>query len=80
MQENRKALRRRVLKAGSIAFDQGSVFSCVVRNMSDSGACLEFAVPLDIPERFTLLIASDHVKRGCRLKWRKQTRIGVEFS
>jgi len=80
MHEKRKAPRHRILKGGAIALDQGSVFSCVVRNISDTGACLEFAIPLDIPERFTLLIASDHFKRGCRLKWRTEKRIGVEFS
>jgi len=80
MVQNRASQRRRVLKSASIALDSGAVFSGTVRNLSETGACLEFAIPLDITERVILSIPSDHIKRQCSVKWRTGTRVGVEFN
>jgi hypothetical protein len=77
-QENRKTLRRRVLKAGTIALNQGGVISCMVRNLSPLGACLEVVSPLGIPDEF-ILVSSDHIQRPCRIVWRSKKRIGVSF-
>jgi hypothetical protein len=77
--DNRKNVRLRTLKAGVIAFDKGSI-SCIVRNVSVSGACLEVASPLGIPDTFTLLIESDHIKRSCHVAWMKDKRIGIKFN
>jgi hypothetical protein len=77
--ENRKNMRLRTLKAGVIAFDKGSI-SCIVRNVSVSGACLEVTSPLGIPDAFTLLIESDHIKRQCHVAWMKDKRIGNSIS
>jgi hypothetical protein len=74
----RTAQRRRVLKAGSIQFGGGAI-DCTVRNLSPSGAALEVVTPLFIPERFTLAVQADELKRPCRIVWRKQRRIGVSF-
>jgi hypothetical protein len=76
--ENRKNVRLRTLKAGVIAFDQGTI-SCIVRNVSVSGACLEVASPMGIPNSFTLLMESDHIKRQCHVAWMKDKRIGIHF-
>ena len=78
--ERRKSQRKRKLKAGTIAFDHGGVISCVIRNMSPSGACLEVSSPLGIPDDFMLLGKSDHIKRSCHLVWRSQKQIGVSFT
>jgi hypothetical protein len=74
----RAALRRRILKAGSISFGGGTI-DCTVRNISDSGAALEVASPLCIPDRFNLVIRSDNLNRPCRIVWRKEKRLGVAF-
>jgi hypothetical protein len=79
MEERRSTQRRKVLKAGTIAFGQSSVIDCQVRNISEKGASLEVASPVGIPERFTLIIAQDGIRCTARVKWRKATRIGVEF-
>ena len=78
MEGNRIALRRRVLKAGSIVFG-GSTIDCTVRNLSETGAALEVVTPLFIPDRFTLLVLTDQSKRPCHIVWRKEKRIGVRF-
>ena len=78
MAETRIAPRRRTLKAGTIEFG-GDGIDCTVRNLSDSGAALEVVTPLFIPDRFTLLVPSEHLKRPCHIVWRKEKRIGVTF-
>lgn len=76
--DHRRAPRRRILKAGSIAFGGGSI-DCTVRNLSATGAALEVVTPLFIADRFTLIIPTEQFKRPCRIVWRKDRRIGVTF-
>jgi PilZ domain len=78
MERKRVASRRRTLKAGTIEFGGGGI-DCTVRNISDTGAALEVASPLFIPDRFTLYVLSDQFKRPCHIIWRQGKRIGVEF-
>ena len=78
MEKTRTAPRRRTLKAGTIEFG-GSGIDCTVRNISETGAALEVVTPLFIPDRFTLFVPSEQLKRPCRIAWRKQKRIGVTF-
>jgi len=77
--EHRTEPRRRLLKAGKIAFGGGGAFDCTVRNLSGTGAALEVISPVGIPERFTLVIEADHIHVPCRVIWRKEKRIGVHF-
>lgn len=79
MSESRTAPRHRVLKAGLIEFSGGGAIRCAVKNLSASGAALEFESALDIPDRLTLCIQPDAIKRQCRVVWRGQKRIGVSF-
>jgi hypothetical protein len=78
MDPQRIAPRRRILKAGSIE-SGGEVIDCTVRNLSETGAALEVVSPLFIPDRFTLIVQTEHLKRPCRIVWRKAKRIGVAF-
>jgi hypothetical protein len=78
MDEHPIAPRRRVLKAGTIEFG-GGVIDCTVRNISETGASLEVVTPFYIPDRFTLVVRSDHFKRPCHIVWRMEKRIGVTF-
>jgi hypothetical protein len=79
LQSNRAAARHRVLKSGTIEFGGGAI-DCVVRNLSDTGAALEVASPLGIPEVFNLLISGDRATYQCEVRWRKENRIGVAFT
>ena len=78
MDENRIALRKRVLKAGTIEFGGGGI-SCTVRNLSATGAALEVVSPVGIPGEFNLVIDADNLNRPCHVVWRKEKRIGVVF-
>jgi hypothetical protein len=78
MSENRRANRRRVLKGGTIEFDR-SAYSCTVKNLSEVGAALELPYTAPVPTEFRLVIEADRVIRPCRVVWRKENRLGVEF-
>ena len=80
MEERRKVLRHKTLKAGHIAFNRAGTIDCRVRNLSELGACLEVANQVGIPDDFTLVIESDHLMQKCRVIWRTATRMGVAFT
>ena len=79
MQKPRTSPRQRTLKTGTISFDHAAGIDCVVRNISKTGACLEVASPVGIPNDFTLIIKTDHAMRLCHVVWRTARRIGVHF-
>jgi hypothetical protein len=49
------------------------------RNLSETGAALEIVTPLFIPDRFTLIVQTEQLKRPCHIVWRKEKRLGVAF-
>lgn len=77
MNEKRNEFRARVLKAATISFGNGGAISCVIRNMSSQGACLDVESSLDIPGEFELIVSQDDTHHPCQLVWRKANRIGV---
>jgi hypothetical protein len=80
VEPRRKRTRRRVLKGAQITFaHRTAAIDCVVRNLSDGGACLKVFSPIGIPDAFELRLDSNAV-RCCRVVWRKATQIGVEFT
>jgi hypothetical protein len=79
MDERRIGNRKRTLKTAQILFNQKSVISCAIRNLSDAGACLEVDSPMGIPDNFILVITSEAVRRPCVVAWRSMTRVGVAF-
>jgi hypothetical protein len=84
MAENRRAQRQRALKSGKIMVEGGgggSVFDCLVRNLSDTGALLEIESSLGIPDSFALSIGQAPHLRTHRVHVvrREVTRLGVAF-
>ena len=80
MDEHRASQRQRTLKVGTISLDRDAGIDCTVKNISDTGACLEVASPVGIPDSFTLIINKDGVKRPCHIAWRSARRIGIRFN
>jgi hypothetical protein len=79
MVENRTQPRLRTLKGGRISFNNGAAIDCIVRNLTNTGACLEVASPIGIPESFELVLDSDGTTRTCHITWESAKRIGVAF-
>jgi len=81
MVERRNENRSRTLLAGKIAFNgRRSVIDCIVRNLSDTGACLQITNSAGIPTTFELVLDAEPRGRPCKLVWLTDTRAGVEFA
>ncbi len=78
LDNHRVAPRQRVLKAGTIEFN-GGVIDCTVRNISDTGAQIEVASQVGIPDNFWLVISGSQTPRHCRVAWRNDKKLGVAF-
>jgi len=76
--DRRIALRRPTRKAGIIEFP-GGAFSCMVQNLSESGAALDVPSSIGIPEHFTLKMIEQAGTVLCRSVWRTERQIGVAF-
>jgi hypothetical protein len=76
--ENRRADRHDVRKSGRISF-KGQIMTCMVRDISSTGASLEAMNFAQVPGNFTLVIEMETVERRCRVIWRKNARLGVRF-
>lgn len=79
-QDNRGAGRKRVLKGGTIAFNnRASTLSCTVRDLSDTGARLRVAKGQAVPSQFDLVVEVDGLEVPCSVVWRKGEEVGVSF-
>jgi len=78
--DHRIGPRRRSLKGGKVVFNQrSSVISCSIVNLSETGACLEAASTIGIPNLFELKFEPGGEWRICQVAWRNQRRVGVTF-
>ncbi|MFS8044442.1 PilZ domain-containing protein [Rhizobium sp. BR 314] len=78
-QNNRMSARKRTLLGAKIIFNDGhSVYDCLVRNLSDTGAMIQIENPLAAPNAFDLQL-SDNRLLTCEVRWRKINSMGVQF-
>lgn len=76
--DNRKAIRRKVIKTGKIFFGKSREI-CTIRDMSATGASIEVANAAVVPDKFTLVLEMESASRLCAAVWRKDRQIGVRF-
>jgi PilZ domain-containing protein len=78
--ERRGLPRQRTYKGGRINFETAGA-DCIIRNLSDGGACLEITSEVSIPDTFRLVIKPECLVRGCEVCWRNAHahRMGVRF-
>lgn len=77
----RRSPRMRTLKGAQIIVPAGTSIRCTVRNISETGACLQLQTPVFLSHTFD--IAFDDLewsRRSCRVVWRDALLIGVEFT
>jgi hypothetical protein len=80
-ENQREAPRMRTLKGGHIVLPNNiSTFQCTIRNLSQTGALLETASTLGIPQRFTLKSDDGGIDRPVMVAWRTERRLGVRFA
>jgi hypothetical protein len=78
MEEKRKYLRAEVNEPAFVSAD-GSVMSCMVRNISPEGAAIDIENPAFVPARFRLVMSKGAVVRECEIAWLQDKRIGLTF-
>jgi hypothetical protein len=72
--------RTRVLKKGKIIFQGGlRSFPCIVRNLSDGGAMLQFETAFMAPPQFELQIDLENFEVTCEKRWEDGLKMGVQF-
>jgi hypothetical protein len=80
MLDRRQSVRDKVLLGGVAEInDRRSTMDCVVRNISERGACVELDSAAKISEQMNLTIARKGRSFLARLIWRHADRVGLAF-
>jgi hypothetical protein len=80
MQDRRHSARDRVLLGGVAEVNgNGSTMDCVVRNFSESGACVEIESAARLPDQMRVTIARKGRAYLGRMIWRQANRVGLAF-
>jgi hypothetical protein len=82
MLDRRQNARDKVIYGGVAEIDEhGAVRDCVVRNISESGAHIEFSNVINLPkEKMSLTIARKGRSFLARVIWWRDNFVGVAFS
>ena len=76
--ENRRAARQRVTGPALILGPKLEV-SCIIRDLSSTGARVEVPSVVKLPPAFNLLLLKTNSSRHVLLRWRRGDFAGVEF-
>ena len=76
--ERRRSPHRRVLYRAWVVFDD-TTLTCTVRDISEHGCRLKFAVAPVLPQTFDLVLHKTGERRRCRLVWISEREAGVSF-
>ena len=80
MEEQRSSDRRRTYLGGRIAFNgRSSTMDCLIRNLSNNGALLEFSEPVIPHHEVDLCILSRGESLRARVVWCNGLRVGVSI-
>ena len=66
----------------AIAEYGGDKYPCIIRDLSSTGAAIEFPDPIKfipIARGFNLIMPEDGLKLPCRIVWKRDYRMGVTF-
>ncbi len=77
MTEKRTKGRSRTLKAARILLGKAHV-PCTVRNISETGACLQVQCTYGIPSSFDFQF-ENQAPRACKVTWIDSAKLGVQF-
>ncbi|NOJ49269.1 PilZ domain-containing protein [Bradyrhizobium archetypum] len=81
MQDRRESVRDKVMYGGIAEIgDRGAARECIVRNISDKGATIEFSNDIQLPrEQLSLRIARKGRSFLAKVIWWRDNFVGVAF-
>ena len=79
MKQKRQHLRSRVLKGAKIVIGDCSLFDCLVRDLTKTGARVKIANTVHLPDRFALSFDGGRSFRECAVIWREFAEAGIQF-
>jgi hypothetical protein len=80
MLDRRQSVRDKVLYGGVAEIaERGTTMDCVVRNISERGACVEFDQAARLPAEMNLTIPRKGRSFLVRLIWRQANKVGLAF-
>lgn len=81
MTTNRRQMSRQKSLLRGLAYlgNSPSAMSCLVRDISEIGARLQFGGPVTVPDALDLHIPAKNQTLRCKVKWREADEIGVSF-
>lgn len=80
MQDRRQGGREKVYLGGVAEINErSSTMDCVVRNMSERGACVEIDETAELPEKMNLSIPHKGRSFLADMIWRHANRVGLAF-
>jgi hypothetical protein len=78
--DKRRSPRRPIRYTAWVALPEKSLIGCVLNDVSDHGARLDVENSADLPDHFVLLLSNRGTpKRNCKVVWRGDNQLGVEF-
>ena len=80
MIERRGLVRHKTFMTGRIYFNNRlSSMDCIIRDMTDKGARLEFSENVTLPEAFELYIPNKDEYYAAHVKWRRGDSLGITW-
>jgi len=79
MQDRRHSVRDKVFLGGVAEIGENATMDCVVRNFSNTGACVEFDTSAKLPKEMNLTIAHKGRSFLASMIWRQANRVGLAF-
>ena len=81
MRDRRESARDKVIYSGVAEFDErGATRECIVRNISDKGASIEFSNVVNLPrERMSLRVARKGRSFLAKVVWWRDNFVGLAF-
>ena len=79
MGAKRVTFRYRTERSAKLFLGEGNQIECTVCDLSTKGAGLEIPPLKKLPAEFSIAIRGTGHKTRCRLAWRDNNKIGIEF-
>ena len=79
-QPPRITVRHRTLKEAKVVLSDWTAIDCVLRDLSDTGARIEFGGSTDLPKEFRLLVVSTKTLFPAVCVWQRGLSAGLRFT